>query len=162
MAIYDIDITLQSDAWKNKNRKIEAFVTDIVEKTYNRMIENIPHIEVSVVLADNKFTQDLNNKYREQDKPTNVLSFPITDEDILIAPSPFLSLGDIIIAYETIKAEAAEQNKGFNNHLTHMLVHGCLHLLHYDHIDDEDAQEMETLEIKILDSMGIKNPYEIL
>ena len=160
MAIYDIDITLHSDSWKNKNRQVEEFVTGIIEQVLDGLIQSIPHIEVSVVLADNDFLQGLNLKYCGKDAPTNVLSFPITEAEILIAPAPFLSLGDIIIAYETIKQEAAEQNKSFSDHLTHMLVHGCLHLLHYDHIDDEEAQEMETLEVDILETMGITNPYE--
>ncbi len=160
MAIYDIDITLHSDDWKNKNRKIEEFVTNIIEQVLDSLIEGIPHLEVSVVLADNKFLRELNLKYRGKDAPTNVLSFPITDAETLIAPTPFLSLGDIIIAYETIKQEAAEQNKSFKDHLAHMLVHGCLHLLHYDHINEEEAQEMEELEIDILENMGITNPYK--
>ncbi len=161
MAIYDIDITLHSDRWVNKNRKIEAFVNEVVEETIDGLIQSIPHIEVSVVLADDKFLQDLNMKYRNKNTPTNVLSFPITEPEILIAPAPFLSLGDIILSFETVKSEAAEQNKSFTDHIAHMLVHGCLHLLHYDHIDDEDAEEMETLEIDILKTMGITNPYEL-
>ena len=70
-------------------------------------------------------------------------------------------LGDIIIALETIQREANEQNKSFDNHFTHMLVHGCLHLMGFDHITDDEAEEMETLEVQILKQLNIKNPYEI-
>ena len=93
----------------------------------------------------------MNKNYRHQDKPTNVLSFPQTSEDMLDITQPFISLGDIIIAYETMKKEAEDQGKTFADHYSHMLVHGCLHLLHYDHQTDAQAQEMESLEIKILD-----------
>ncbi len=160
MAIYDIDITFNSYHWINKDRKIESFVKDVIEHTIDGLITSIPHIEVSVVLADDEFLQGLNMKYCNKDAPTNILSFPIAEPEILIAPAPFLSLGDIVMSYETVKKEAAEQNKSFRDHVAHMLVHGCLHLLHYDHIDDEEATEMESLEIDILETMGITNPYE--
>ena len=160
MPIHDIDITLESDLWLKNHPDIENTSEKIVSKTLDLLIQNIPHIEVSVVLADNDFLQNLNKKFRGIDKPTNVLSFPIADEEILIAPAPFLSLGDIIVSYETIKQEAEEQGKLLIDHYIHMLVHGCLHLLHYDHETDEEAEEMEDLEVEILDRMNIKNPYE--
>ncbi len=160
MAKYDIDVTLSADSWLEENPDIEILTKAIIHQCLDKLIQSIPHIEVSVVLADNQFLQGLNKKYRGKNAPTNVLSFPITDMEILVAPAPFLSLGDIIIAHETIKAESAAQNKSFTDHFTHMLVHGCLHLLHYDHMDEEEAQEMEALEIDILKDMGITNPYE--
>jgi probable rRNA maturation factor len=106
--------------------------------------------EVSVVLADDDFVQNLNREYRGQDKPTNVLSFP--------QDPPML--GDIVLAYETVAREAAEQDKSFDQHLTHLLVHGLLHLLGFDHEVDDEAEEMEALEVQILKDMGIKNPYK--
>lgn len=105
--------------------------------------------EVAVVLADNDFVQELNNKYRDKNQPTNVLSFPNQDNN----------LGDIILAIETIENEAKEQGKTFHNHATHLLVHGFLHLLGYDHIEAKDADKMEKKEIKILSKLVIKNPY---
>jgi probable rRNA maturation factor len=118
-------------------------------------------IEVSVLLCGNDFIQNLNKEYRGQDKPTNVLSFPSEElaagkyDDI----AEYNMLGDIAVALETIVAEAAEQNKDIKHHFCHMIVHGTLHLLGYDHIKDDEAESMESLEISILEDMGIGNPY---
>lgn len=97
--------------------------------------------EISILLTDDAFIHELNAKYRHVDKPTNVLSFPL-DDDIM--------RGDIIVSYETVKKEAEEENKTFRDHLALMVVHGTLHLAGYDHIKDDEAEEMEALERKIL------------
>lgn len=110
--------------------------------------------EISVVLADDAFIRELNRDYRGKDKPTNVLSFPNTDYG---KQDPHL--GDLILALETIEREAREQGKTVRNHVTHLLVHGVLHLLGHDHENDEDAEEMEASEIKILKKLGVANPY---
>lgn len=107
--------------------------------------------EVSVVLTDDAHIQILNRDYRGKDKPTNVLSFPQEERSML---------GDIILSIDTLKKESDEQGKPLLAHVSHMLVHGCLHLLGYDHESEDEAQEMEALEIRILDGLGIKNPYE--
>ena len=106
--------------------------------------------EVTIRLVDTAESHELNLTYRNKDKPTNVLSFP-SEEDIF--------LGDIAISFNTLVKEAEEQDKEFYHHFIHMLIHGVLHLLGYDHETDDEAEEMETLEIKILEDMGIKNPY---
>ena len=100
----------------------------------------------------------LNRDFRGKDKPTNVLSFPFEVPDFLIDEEP--TLGDIIIAMPVIEAEAVEQKKSVEHHLAHMTIHGTLHLLGFDHIIDEEAEEMEALEIEILEKLGIANPYE--
>ena len=118
-----------------------------------------PAAEVSILLADDIFVQSLNRKFRGQDKPTNVLSFPhaASPADALYdEPS---SLGDIALACETLKAEAEAQNKSFDDHLAHLVVHGVLHLLGYDHVADEDAEIMEAKERELLGHFGIKDPY---
>jgi probable rRNA maturation factor len=108
--------------------------------------------EVSIVLSDDAFIQTLNKQWRGKDKPTNVLSFPQDEPGML---------GDIIMAYETIAREAREQSKTFNNHAIHLTVHGILHLLGHDHeAGEKEEAEMEALEIRILEGLGIKNPYE--
>jgi probable rRNA maturation factor len=117
-------------------------------------------LEVSVNLSDDKGVQELNRDYRGKDKPTNVLSFEQYDPDMPSLPGEAIMLGDIVLAYETIEREAKEQEKSFADHFTHLLVHGTLHLLGYDHIDDEEAEEMEALEIKILAGFHIENPYK--
>ncbi len=97
--------------------------------------------EISFLLTDNKTIQKLNKQYRKKDKPTNVLSFETGDSKIL---------GDIILAFETIEKEAKEQGKVFENHLTHLIIHGILHLIGYDHIKDSEAEIMEEKEKEIL------------
>lgn len=158
---HTIDITINSDLWKN----CEALVHDTVSRAINEGFAYLGKTgltgEISIVLADNDFVQELNKTYREKDKPTNVLSFPQTEIDEFDSAIGEVSLGDIIIAYGVIERETQEQAKDFDDHLRHMLVHGTLHLMHFDHIHDEEAEEMESLEIEILRKMNIKNPYEI-
>ena len=113
--------------------------------------------EVSIrIVSENEITE-LNLQYRHQDKPTNVLSFPC--EAVPGVELPLL--GDIVICAAVVNNEACQQGKALQDHWAHMVVHGTLHLLGYDHIDDEDAEQMEQLEIRILEQMGIANPYVI-
>lgn len=125
----------------------------------------------SVVLTNDTALRELNKQFRTKDMPTNVLSFPAYESIgalrmALAEPqdSPMLEdagyLGDMILARETIEAEANEQDKDVKDHFYHMLVHGTLHLLGYDHIDEQEAYEMEALEISILKELSIANPYE--
>lgn len=118
-------------------------------------------VEVSVVLADNDTVQALNRDWRGKDKPTNVLSFAtLDDEDAPQVPGAPLLLGDIILAFETCRDEAAQMGKPLAEHLSHLVVHGVLHLLGYDHEEDEaEAEEMEALETAILARFGIADPY---
>lgn len=118
--------------------------------------------EISLVLADDVTVRDLNREWRGKDKATNVLSFAALDDDEAprVPGAPVL-LGDIVLAYETCAAEAADQGKSLENHYCHLVLHGLLHLLGYDHEEsDEDAEEMEELEVSILAAFGIPNPYE--
>lgn len=112
--------------------------------------------ELLIRVVDEAEIQDLNKRYRDKDQPTNVLSFP-SDLPIEIDES---ILGDVVICTSVVTNEAAAQNKTFENHLTHMAIHGTLHLLGFDHIEESDANEMEALEIKILEKIKIDNPYE--
>jgi len=100
--------------------------------------------------------QQLNKTYRHQDKATNVLSFP-SDLPIEIEEA---ILGDVVICVAVVTEEAQAQGKTFENHLLHMAIHGTLHLLGFDHIEESDAEKMETLEVKILEKMQISNPYQ--
>ncbi len=122
-----------------------------------------PHkVLVSLTFSNDAQIQALNKTYRQQDKPTNVLSFPAWDEEglALLPRDCIIPLGDIFLAYETIELEAALQHKTFHEHLSHLIVHGTLHLLGYDHLTDEEALEMEALEVSILTYFSIPNPYE--
>lgn len=145
--IWDIDITNQHESWPEVNSVI-LHAANVALQSAGYAEES----ELSIVLVDDAFIQNLNKKYRNKDKPTNVLSFPQDDD---------FSLGDIVLALETIERESKEQNKLFEHHLSHLVVHGTLHLLGYDHETDEEAEEMETLEVKILSELAIENPYLI-
>jgi probable rRNA maturation factor len=116
-------------------------------------------LEVSLLLTDDAQVRELNRDYRGQDKPTNVLSFAALDEDSPIPPDGPILLGDVIIARETCAREAADEDKKLSFHLSHLVVHGVLHLLGYDHIEDDEAEEMESLERSILAGLGIPDPY---
>lgn len=114
--------------------------------------------ELSIVLSDDAFVQNLNKTYRGKDKPTNVLSFSQLEGETPDIPG-MTSLGDVVMAYETVLREAEEQGKSFTDHTVHLIVHGILHLLGHDHENDAEAENMEGLEIRILQNLGIKNPY---
>jgi probable rRNA maturation factor len=126
---------------------------------------NNPIIEVSILLSDDDELQRLNNTFRNKDKPTNVLSFPYhnlenTNWRTKLEKKKNVFLGDIAISYDMVNREAIAQGKPFQSHFAHMVVHGFLHLLGYDHIYDDQANEMEELETKILQKcFGIENPY---
>ncbi len=112
--------------------------------------------ELSVRIVDEAESQQLNNDYRGKDKPTNVLSFPFeVPEGIELD-----LLGDLVICAPVVSREADEQNKPLMHHWAHMVIHGCLHLLGFDHINDSDAEEMEALEVKLLSQLDISNPYD--
>ncbi len=113
--------------------------------------------ELTIRLVNIAESQQLNKQYRQKDKPTNVLSFPFeVPEGIELN-----LLGDLVICAQVVEEEAKAQNKDLFDHWTHMVIHGCLHLLGYDHINDTDANEMETLEVKILAKLDIANPYNM-
>lgn len=159
-ASLSIDYTVQNDAWKPLLKTEKDFFNHVLQQTQD--VLNLPShtFSVSLVFTDDASIQELNSDYRHKDKPTNVLSFPMFDDfskmpDIEDA----LELGDIVLAYETILAESEEQEKTLRAHTAHLLVHGFLHLCGYDHMTDEEADEMEALEIAILGALGISDPY---
>ncbi len=118
-------------------------------------------MELCVMLADDAMVRQLNREHRGLDRPTNVLSFPGIPRLARIAPDMPLTLGDIVLAHETVVAEAAAQDKPVPHHVAHLVVHGVLHLLGYDHEKAGEAEAMEELEIAILARLGIGNPYEM-
>ena len=115
-------------------------------------------VDVSVRVVNATEMQQLNSEFREQDKSTNVLSFPAGDIEGLPSDAD-LPLGDIVVCAEVVRSEAKEQGKTAEAHWAHMVVHGTLHLLGFDHESDSDAATMEGLEVKILTDNGIANPY---
>ena len=113
-------------------------------------------LEATLLLTDDASVQELNRRWRGQDKPTNVLSFPA---DMATPPGEPRALGDIALAYETLAREAETEGKSLPNHMAHLVVHGVLHLLGHDHEDDTEAEDMERAEIAALAALGIADPY---
>ena len=114
--------------------------------------------ELAVVLTTDAAIRELNRAWRGKDKPTNVLSFPAAEAGDLRGPGELI-LGDVVVAYATVAKEAKEAGKSLKDHLSHMVVHGVLHLLGYDHETDPDAKTMESLETKTLSQLGVSDPY---
>lgn len=164
----DLQITSENPGWDTDLPDYESVVERAIHAVFatcpvaGEIKDSVPSIEISITLSDDESVRVLNRDYRGKDKPTNVLSFAMQDsEDGWEYPTPGIpcTLGDLVIARETVAREAADETKSFADHFTHLVVHGTLHLLGYDHIDDDEANEMEGLEINILNGLGIKNPY---
>ena len=153
-----IDIDVDAGDWPPAS-DLEELMRSAVNATLGEVPIALPENgEVSVRFSNDAHVQQLNSTWRSIDRPTNVLSFAANDG---VAPqhwSPLL--GDIVFAFETIDREARDQAKEFMAHLTHLAVHGFLHLLGYDHQNDNDAQSMEMLEIRILRELHIADPYD--
>jgi probable rRNA maturation factor len=118
--------------------------------------QTMPEVELTIRIVEVAESQLLNLTYRGKDKPTNVLSFPFEAPPEVELPL----LGDLVICAHVVEQEAIEQNKPLNAHWAHMVIHGCLHLLGYDHIIDQEADEMESLETQLVEGLGFTNPYK--
>ena len=150
------DMAINAEGWQNEET-LRRLVDSVLQATLQELgFDNIDS-ELSLVFTNDADIREINAKWRHIDKPTNVLSFPA----FALQPGqePGEILGDIVIARETVAREAAEEHKSFDDHLSHLVVHGLLHLMGYDHQNDEEAEQMETLERKILASLGISDPY---
>ena len=134
-----------------------SFVSEVLEHTIENVLNgNELNHEVSVLLTNDEEIRELNKKYRKIDKPTNVLSFSITSDTIV---NELRMIGDIVISKEKILSEAKDQNKTFNDHLAHIVIHGFLHLLNFTHDSKEDSTIMENKEVELLNMIDISNPY---
>ena len=119
-------------------------------------------VEVSALLTDDAQVQTLNRDYRGKDKPTNVLSFPQLDDMMDGLPDDAeIPLGDLVLAYETVASEAKARDIEIGQHVSHLMVHGLLHLLGFDHEDDHSAEAMEQLEITVMKRLGLADPYAL-
>lgn len=118
--------------------------------------QDLENTEVSIYIVDEAEGQELNSQYRGKDYPTNVLSFPADIPEEVGTPL----LGDLVVCAPVVEREAQEQNKALAAHWAHMLVHGTLHLIGFDHIDDAEAEEMESLETQIITGLGYPAPYQ--
>jgi probable rRNA maturation factor len=136
----------------------------LAESAFPRLAKGPRPVEISVRLTSDEEVRALNSEWRGKNKPTNVLSFPMTEADELAntdKAGPELMLGDIVLARGVCEREAAEKAVPVETHATHLLVHGTLHLLGYDHLDDEEAADMESREVRALARLGIDDPYEV-
>ena len=148
-----INFILLEKRWEKCIPSWQVEIPYALEKTAEALGKDFSELEVSVVLADDKEVQTLNKTFRHKDKPTNVLSFPSDEKE---------ELGDIILAFETIMREAIDAEISPLHHTIHLIVHGFLHLLGYDHENENEAHHMESMEIQILKALNISNPYEDL
>ncbi|MCB1380267.1 MAG: rRNA maturation RNase YbeY [Alphaproteobacteria bacterium] len=137
---------------------LEALVRDAVAATFAAVDRNDADYDVSIVFAGDDTVAALNAEWRSKARPTNVLSFPA--EPMPVPAGEPRPLGDMILAAGVVAAEAADQHKSLPAHTTHLIIHGLLHLMGYDHETDEDAMAMESLEKRILKGLGISDPYE--
>lgn len=157
----ETDILVTAECWQHE-ADAEATIHRAIEAAAAMVDADTFDAELAIMLTDDDGIRTLNRNWRGIDKPTNVLSFPALqptgprDND----DTPRM-LGDIAIAYETTRAEADAEHKLFSHHLSHLAVHGFLHLIGYDHEKDDEAEIMEELERKILAQLGIADPYAI-
>jgi len=142
-----IEVEIDSDDWTEALPEAAA----VVERAARAALGTVEG-DVVVLLAADEAVQDLNQRFRDKDRPTNVLSFPA-------AESAFPHLGDVVLGYAYCAAEAEAQGKTLSDHLSHLVVHGVLHLLGRDHEDDAEADEMEAEEREILAELGVADPY---
>src|ERR1700687_3648916 len=166
MALFALPITevlVVADCWQSEPQaeavihRAIATAAEIVNAGPNK---TVGEAELAVMLTDDAGIRTLNNNWRGIDKPTNVLSFPALQPTGAPGPSDApRMLGEIAIAYQTTRREADDEQRPFDHHLSHLAVHGFLHLIGYDHEKDGDAEVMEALETEILAQLGIPNPY---
>ncbi len=150
----EIDIIVSAEAWK-RVEGLEQLTRDCIEASLAESGATLVEgCEISVTYCDDAEIQALNAEWCGKDRPTNVLSFP--------TPGPLSArplLGDVVIAYETVAREAEEQEKSMRDHAAHMVIHGFLHLIGYDHETAAEAEEMESLEKRIASRLGLRDPY---
>lgn len=165
----NLDICVEHDGWKEND--VHSITNDCAKAVFSELQLPCRNVEICFLFTDDNEVRVLNKTYRGIDKPTNVLSFAtgnikdiknncsdVCNSDI-ISPSICI-LGSVALAYETIKGETDGVDVSFDDHLRHLVVHSVLHLLGYDHIDNTEAERMEALEIKILKSLNVANPYQ--
>jgi probable rRNA maturation factor len=158
-----IALAIEDEAWAAPPFAVDAHALEqlvrraIASAFAGAGIDPSVETELGVTLTGDDEVRALNAEWRGKNKPTNVLSFPLADLGEGEAPGPML--GDLVLARQTVLAEAALEAKAPADHVSHLVVHGTLHCLGYDHVDAEDADEMEALEIEILKGLGIEDPY---
>jgi probable rRNA maturation factor len=152
-----VDITIETKEWQRLLPDAEAVARRAAEAAWRSLGPTGAAAEISILLADDETVRQLNKRHRRLDRPTNVLSFPL--DTASPAGGPPTMLGDVVLASGVVAREAATQGKAVGAHLSHLVVHGVLHLLGYDHETDPEAETMEALEVRTLAGLGVPNPY---
>jgi len=161
-----IEIAEEHDNWSEHSEINSDYFANIAKLILSRYpnFSKVKELELSILLTHDTKIKSLNNEFRGKDKATNILSFPDMEIDwqriveFEIDPE-YMYLGDIACSYQTIAKEATLKEISFQDHFTHLIIHAILHLIGYDHMDDEEASAMEAIEIEVLDSFGIASPY---
>ena len=152
-----LEITIQNQKlWKDLGNIFCTMVLDLLSKIIEDKHQR--KTSISILLTDDLYIKKINKKWRKSKQATNVLSFPVNKQ---IKEEGYFFIGDIVLSYETILSECKLRKKTFKDHFLHLLVHGFLHLLGYNHDNKRNEKEMEDLEVNYLSELNIKNPYEI-
>ncbi len=163
-----VDVNIPEERWLDRLPWLETLAREAARDAClaggEAVVSGDARAEISLTFADDNFVRQLNAGHRGIDRPTNVLSFPaLSPADIPTGPAegpaPELLLGDVVLGFETIIEEAAEQGKRLADHVAHLVTHGVLHLLGFDHGQDDEASRMERLEARIMENLGIGDPY---
>lgn len=171
MIKHSLNLTVNEPAWLQVLPDVETISEEVFSQVLDYVgsheeidfLQSGKNINVNLCLGNDDEVHALNREFRGKDKPTNVLSFANIDDESFAdewSDGEEIELGDIIIALETMQAEAGNQNLTLHDHYCHLFAHGLLHLLGYDHIEADEAEHMESFEIAILKQMNINNPYE--
>lgn len=166
-----LNLVIDEPLWEDALPAVEEVAAAVLETALDFVKQNEEIaflklgkiVSINLSLSNDAEVQKLNAEFRRLDKPTNVLSFANIDDEEFedsLAEAEVIELGDIIIALETMQRESAAKNISLHDHFCHLLAHGVLHLLGFDHQEDDEAEYMEDFEVKILRQMNINNPYE--
>lgn len=157
----EIDYSIEDNRWKPYTKNLKKYINNIfnnvVDVLYYNSFFKDKTIEISIIFTNDNNIRKINKEYRNCNKATNVLSFPLYEKELFNLKDNYILIGDIILSYDTIKNESVDIT--FKDHLTHLIIHSILHLFGFDHIEDKEAEEMERIEIDILKKMNINNPY---
>jgi len=156
--VIDVDLQVALESPEQNTVPSEDALQTWVEAAIGKLK---PDAELSIRIVEASESQSLNHQYRGKDKPTNVLSFPFEIPEELAGLEEISLIGDLVVCHDIVISEAEQQGKPLEHHYAHMIIHGCLHLLGFDHINEDEATEMESLEIDILSHLNIPNPYII-
>ena len=152
----ELDLRIDADGWKQFDD-----LEEIIRKSFNAALESVDLLpttaSATIILSDNSAIEKLNRQWRDKDTATNILSFPAPDGEKTETGLDYL--GDMILAYDVVNKEALQQSKALETHLCHLVIHGALHLLGYDHIADDEADKMEDLERTAMTALKLPDPY---